>query len=109
MSKKWGESASGPDWTDVFVMMKAIESLHGVLVTVTFTSTVFDGPAGIMAIAAYSQPKDASVMGQPVMAMSGEWPCKEHKDLVACLFAGLYQLDGELSKKMWVQSSMPLA
>lgn len=106
-AKTWEKPPVGPDWTDVFVMMKAIEELHRVLVTACFTSTVYDGPAGILVIAAYSMQDDAPVMGTPVMAMSGVWPCPEHKTLEACLYAGLYRLDSGLSEKVWQQIKLP--
>lgn len=107
--KSWQELPSGPDWTDVILLMKALENLHSVLVTITIGATVHDGPGGYTCIAALHQPEEASVLGQPIVALSAEWPCREHKELVGCLFAGLYELDSMLSKKLWDQNTMPLA
>ena len=105
-AKSWEKQPSGPDWTDVFILMKAIEGIHGVLVTVTLASTVFEGPSGLSTIAAMRVDKDASVLGQPIVALSAEWPCKVHKDLVNCVFDGLYHLDRELDDKLVEQKRL---
>lgn len=94
----WQLSSDGPDWTDVMILMKAIERLHGVLVTVTIGATVFEDGAGLLTIAALKVERDASVLGSPIAALSGDWPCKEHHNLCHCVFAGLYALDGQLGK-----------
>lgn len=106
-AKSWEKQQNAPDWTDIFCLMKAIESLHSVVVTLTLSSTVFEGPLGIAVLTAYHVPEEASVLGQPILAMSGEYPCPEHKDLVSCVFAALYSLDAALTKKLWKQSQLP--
>lgn len=88
-------------------MMKAIETLHSVMVTITLGAGVFDGPSTFTTIAACRVPKQASVLGEAVLALSAEWPCKEHRRLEDCIFAGLYQLDAALSKKLWEQLPLP--
>jgi hypothetical protein len=106
-AKQWEKPPSGPDWMDCFAVMRSIEESHSVLVTVCFTSTVYNGPAGITVIAAYSMGKEGSVMGTPVLAMSGEYPCPLHGELSHCIYAGLLQLDTGLSTKLWEQSKLP--
>lgn len=105
---KWQGQQNGPDWTDVMLTLKAVEKLHGVLVTITLGGNVFDGPGGYTCIAALRVPAEANVLGEPVVALSAEWPCSEHRDLVACVFAGLYELDSVLSKKLWEQNELGL-
>jgi hypothetical protein len=106
-AEKWQGSQNKPDWTDVFVMMRAVEAMHGVVVTLCLTPGAFDGPSGFTTLAAYHVPQEASVMGQPVIAMSGEYPCHAHKDLVSCVYAGLYELDTLLGRKLWKQMQLP--
>lgn len=89
------------------ILMQAIESMHGVLVTVGFAAGNFTGPVGYCTIAAMRVEKDASVLGSPIVALSGEWPCPEHRDIVSCVFGGLHALDAELSRKLWKQSELP--
>lgn len=104
--KSWQELPSGPDWMDVYYMMQAIESLHGCMVVITLGLAALGGPGGSTTIAAIRTPKEASVLGQQVLAISGEWPCRDHKDLCACVFAGLYELDAEITKNWWEQKTL---
>ena len=105
-AKSWEKSSSGPDWTDVLITMKAIEEFHSVSVTFTLVPGVFAGPAGMLTIAVRSVSKDASIMGSVVLAMSGEWPCKDHQSMEACVYAGLLTIDGTLSSKVWEQKTL---
>ena len=105
-AKIWEASLSGPDWTDVLISMKAIEDFHNVSVTFTLAPGLFAGPAGILTLAARHVGRDASVLGAYIAAISGEWPCREHKDLTACVYVGLLRLDNELSEKVWIQNNL---
>lgn len=105
--KQWQGSSNGPDWTDCLMLMKAMEALHGVVVTVTMSADAFDGPGGYTTIAALRMERNASLLGSPVAALSAAWPCPEHKDLVICVFAGLYALDTQLAEKVWKQNKLP--
>lgn len=106
-NRRWDVSSNGPDWTDVFALMKAIEALHGVVVTVGLSASLHDGCGGFSTIAALQVDKENSVLGSPVAALSAEFPCKLHKDLVTCVFAGLYELDAAITKKLWEQLPLP--
>lgn len=105
--KKWESSSDGPDWTDVAILMRAIETLHSVLVTTTLGPGVFDGPSMYSTVAAVRVPREANVLGECVLALSAEFPCKEHRRLEDCVFAGLYQLDMALTAKLWQQLPLP--
>jgi len=109
MGSKWREPQLTPDWTDVAMLMKAIEALHGVMLFITTSAGVFDGPASITTVAAFKcdQRGEASVLGSPVLALSGEWPCPQHKDWYACVMSALYSMDTELGRKLWGQSKLP--
>lgn len=105
-AKKWEGLSSGPDWTDVLITMKAIEDFHNVSVSFTLVPGVFAGPAGMLTIGARSLSADASVLGSVILAISGEWPCPDHKDLTACVYAGLLTIDHALAKKVWEQKTL---
>lgn len=109
MASKWRAPQNSPDWTDIFTTMKAIEALHSVTVTVSLTAGVFDGPSGFTTIAALHSAAsgEASVLGEPVLVMCGEWPCPEHQDYASCLYAALLTMDGKLSSKVWQQMKLP--
>lgn len=109
MGTKWREQQSAPDWTDIFTTLRAIEQLHSVTVFVTLTAGVFDGPNGFTTVAArrVTPMGEASVLGEPVIVLSGEWPCKDHASYVACLYSALLSLDSALSRKLWKQLQLP--
>ncbi len=106
---KWRESKNSPDWTDIFTLMRAIEGLHSVTVFITLSSSIFDGPSGFTTIAAHKTARqgEASVLGEPAIISSGEWPCPNHRDYAACVYAALLELDGVISKKLWEQINLP--
>jgi len=108
-AKQWRVVSDGPDWTDVLITMKVIENCHSVLVGFTLVTGVYGGPAGMLTVSARSVSQDASVLGSYTAAISGEWPCPDHKDLATCVYAGLLSLDMELSKKVWDQKTLPQA
>src|SRR6266508_4147074 len=45
--------------------------------------------------------------GEPAIISSGEWPCPNHRDYAACVYAALLELDGVISKKLWEQINLP--
>jgi len=109
MGTKWREPKNSPDWTDVFTLMRAIEGLHSVTVFITLTAGTYDGVTGYTTIfAQHTAPMgEASVLGEPVAVLAGEWPCPQHKDYVACLYSALMEMDSKLSSKMWKQATLP--
>ena len=106
-AKQWRGSQSKPDWTDVIVMMRALEGMHHIVITWCLTPGGYDGPSAYSTLAAYHVPQEASVMGQAILAMSGEYPCHVHEDLASCVYAGLYEMDAQLSKEVWKQMRLP--
>lgn len=103
---QWENPSHGPDWTDVAVAMKAVGDFHQCLIILSMSAGVFDGGALYGSLCARSVSEDASVLGQPILALALEYPCKTHKELASCVFAAVYQMDVELSKKVWKQSNM---
>jgi len=104
---QWAVSSNGPDWTDIAATMKAVEGFHSVLITFSIGTGVYDGPALFGTVSACSMPVEGSVLGQPIMAIALEYPCKDHKDLTACVYAALLQLDFMLTEKVWDQLKLP--
>lgn len=108
MGSKWVASSPGPDWTDVMITMKAIEVLHSVSLALTITPTAFDGPSGFITLSArkVTPHGEASVLGEPIITSCGEWPCRDHKELTACVYAALLTFDYQLSSKVWEQKKL---
>ena len=107
-SRKWQESQPGPDWTDIRATMAALEAVHGVVVTICLGTGDPSGASFETHLLALGYGKDASVLGTPCMGLSGAWPCKDHKTLEACLYAGLIKLDDAISKGAYKQSEFPI-
>jgi hypothetical protein len=109
MGTKWRNSHNSPDWTDIFTLMRGIEALHSVTVFVTLTAGTYDGVTGYTTIFAHHTAKsgEASVLGEPVAILAGEWPCPHHRDYVSCLYSALMEMDSKLSAEVWKQSTMP--
>lgn len=110
MGSKWREPNNSPDWTDIFTLIRAVEVLHSVTVFVTLTAGVYDGPVGFTTIFAQHTAKqgEASVLGEPVLCSSGEWPCQNHRDYASCVYAALLEIDSQLSSKVWKQNTLNL-
>lgn len=106
-AKRWTASSEGPDWVDVAISMREIEHLHGVLLTFTLGLGVFDGPSMLGTIAALRCPSEGNIMGEPILALGVEFPCKDHKTLESCVYHGLYEIDYLLARKVWKQLSLP--
>jgi len=106
-NKPWRASSDGPDWMDVMTMIGALEELHAVQCSVTLKPGLFLGSCVLWTVAALDQPQSATVLGQRVWATSGEWPCKDHTDLMHCLYAGLFQLDQKLIDEKWRNLPLP--
>lgn len=84
---------TGPDWTDVAMMMGALESLHGCRVGLTALTLTQQGN-GSLTIALMAQ-FDVLPSGQlpPVIQVVSEYPCKDCSSLASHVYGGLYKLD----------------
>ena len=105
--KVWEASSSGPDWTDIAVSMKAVGDFHQVLIVLSLGPGAFDGPSLFGSLSATGIPAEGSVLGQPILGIGLEYPCKDHKDLTSCVFAAVLQMDFMLSDKLWHQLKLP--
>jgi len=101
-----GKSMSGPDWTDVEMMCRAIGSLHTGKVGLTFL------PQGIGATGGWSTAATilfdvlpGSAIPEVVTAIKG-WPCVSHSTMAGHCFALLNELDFKIgqtykNEKLW--------
>ena len=89
---------SGPDWTDVEMMMRAMSSLHSASVGLTLL------PRGIGATGGLSVGANCIFDVLPgssipqAVTLTKDWPCSQHADLASHCFALLHELDYEISK-----------
>lgn len=98
-------STNGPDWTDVELMMTAIQQFHGVKVSVGMELYSGDVGSGLIIVAGAE-----SVTGlpdpakQPVIGM--RFPTHQHVTLSAAVYRLLCQLDYKCGEVFWEQSKM---
>jgi hypothetical protein len=93
-----GKSTTGPDWTDVEMMMRALSSLHSGEVGLTILA-VGPGSSGGVSVAAsimFNVLPGSSL--PPCVSVVKDWPCTNHVELAAHCFALLHELDYEISK-----------
>lgn len=94
----WEEPSTGPDWTDVEMLMRAIEGLHSAHVAVIVSPDGIGSSGGVdVAASAIFDVLAGSQLPATVVARKG-WPCSTHKTLAAHAFSLLHELDYEISR-----------
>lgn len=100
MTKKtgWEQPSSGPDWTDVEMLMRAIGSVHSahVAVIVSPAGTGFNGGVDVAASALFERLPGSSLPES--VGVTKAWPCATHKTLASHAFALLHELDYAIGK-----------
>lgn len=88
-----GKSTNGPDWTDVAIMMSALETLHECRVGLTvLTDTALpDGQLSIALTARFDVLPSGNLPA--VVQTLSAYPCKDCTSFSAHVYGGLYKLD----------------
>ena len=93
-----GKLTSGPGWTEIEAMIRAINALHSGEVGLTILARGA-GSSGGLSVAAtmfFNVLPGSSL--PPSVQVIKHWPCTAHADFAAHAFALLYELDHEISK-----------
>lgn len=94
----WQKSSSGPDWTDVETLIRAVDQGHGGK-TGVLISAVGRGASGgleVMIVTTFDAlPGSEQISG---VESRSEWPCKDCATLETHIFRGLYQHDYRISE-----------
>jgi len=93
-----GKSTSGPDWTDVEMMLRSLSALHSghAGVTILPRGTGSTGGLSVACSIMFDVLPGSSL--PPIVSTESLWPCNDHAELPAHVFAGLHRLDFEISK-----------
>lgn len=93
----WAKSSTGPDETDVISMMAALAALHSgrVELTMRLGGTGFVPTSETDIMMHFDVLPGSSIPA--TVKVTAKWPCNTHRTLWACLYAGLHQLDHEIS------------
>jgi hypothetical protein len=94
-----GKSTSGPDWTDISMLMGAIGTVHDCHVSLTVTA-LGQGHNGILRIIGTATwPK----LGEPENLLraqvESEWPNKVGRDFASEVFECCYRLDHAIGRE----------
>jgi len=93
-----GKSMNGPDWTDVEMMLRSLDTLHSGHAGVTILPRGIGSTGGLVVSCAMMFPTLPGSDLEPVISVESNWPCNEHRDLCSHVFAGLHKLDFEIGK-----------
>jgi hypothetical protein len=90
---QWAKSTNGPDWTDVEMLMRALEGLHSahVAVIVSPAGTGFSGGVSVVASALFDVLPGSALPA--AVQVETHFPCITHATLDGCAFALLHTLD----------------
>jgi hypothetical protein len=96
--KGWEEPTNGPDWIDVEMMLRSLSALHSgrAGLTVLPRGTGSNGGLSVACSMMFDVLPGSSLPA--IVSTESTWPCADHKTLAAHAFAGLHQLDYEISK-----------
>lgn len=93
-----GKSTTGPDEIDVLAMMTAMQALHSGRVEFVVS---LGGPGFSITANTELRMRFDVLPGSalpPEVVVSKPWPCPDHRTLLAHLYAGLYELDYQISR-----------
>lgn len=93
-----GKSTSGPDWTDVAMMMSALGSLHECVVGVLITAPTegHNGTVQIDLIATFGKLSGSTQLSE--VRATSMWPNNDGRDFAAWVYGGLYALDFKIGE-----------
>lgn len=96
--KGWENSSTGPDWTDVEMMMRAIGAVHSghIAIVISPRGTGATGGVDVAASMIFDVLPGSSLPA--TVAVNSVWPCSTHKTLAQHAFEALHQLDFEIGK-----------
>jgi len=96
--KEWARATNGPDWTDVEMMMRAMSALHSGEVGWTCLPRGIGSTGGLsVAVSIMFTTLPGSALPACISVVK-DWPCTQHKDLAAHVFALLHQLDYKIGQ-----------
>ncbi len=100
----WRASSTGPDWTDVSMLLREVERLHQVWASVRIVS---GGLRNSNALRIYCTAFTSALVGTAAAGVVGvqmEWPNANNVSLEGTVYAGILRLDYKLTSEHWDQS-----
>lgn len=97
---------TSPDKTDVEMMMRAIEGVHGGQVRLVVSPAGIGPGGGLGVVLEHSLPGVPGTDQPEATLIVNRWPCPMHRDWWPCIFEGLYRLEAAIGRK-YGQSKLP--
>jgi len=98
-------SSNGPDWTDLDVVMRAVEEFHAVCVDITISTRTIGSRGGLIVMAQATRRDKRGVGAQPSVSRSLMIGYGDPEKAVAALFRLIHELDRDCGQ-MWAQASL---
>lgn len=102
-----GSSSSGPDWTDISLLMNSLERFHGVTVNLLMSHDGGRDAASIRIVARARKDEEESGGARRSVSRACWWPNADGLGLVGTAFRLLYELDVDCGA-FWTQSEADL-
>lgn len=93
-----GKLKTGPDWTDIEVMLRALSALHSGHAGVTILPLGIGSSGGLSVACSMMFDLLPGSSLPPCITTESDWPCNSHAELASHVYAGLHKLDFEISK-----------
>jgi hypothetical protein len=104
-----GKSLSGPDWTDVAMLMSALGALHTCLVALTVTADIqgHNGQLNICAEARFELLPGSSL--PTTVTVKESWPGQRNGSVGEAAYNAVWQLDYQISQVYEQMELLPKA
>jgi len=96
--KQWAKSTNGPDWTDVEMLMRAIQSVHAGNVAIIVSPFGIGSSGGVDLGASMIFDVLPGSSLPPMVQVTSRWPCADHATLAAHAFEALHRLDFQIGE-----------
>lgn len=104
---QWRVSSTGPDWTDVLMMARAMETLHECRIRLAVTPAMLghNGSGVVEISAAWDRLKESRMPSNVVVQST--WPTARNLPIEGVVYKLLWELDYRISE-IYEQQKIPL-
>lgn len=105
--KEWRASSTGPDWTDISLMLRELEKLHNVWISMRVLNAGSRHSNGLRIVCSAFTNVLISNADTGVVLLTAEWPNPNNGSMEGSMFRLLCEMDAKLSGEMWFQTTLP--
>lgn len=101
-------STNGPDWTDVAMLVRAMESYHGASLSLVMLSDGSSASSTLRINVVLSRPALPGTQA-PAVGLTTVWPNRQNRTMEGCVFRLLHELDAKAGRELWGQAPLLLS